>query len=64
MGNDSIEDTPTTKLKFYDHTIISDRTVDTIGQLLRRIDAIEVTPDFIRKSLKEKKTKHTDQDNA
>lgn len=56
--------TPYSPKKFYDHTIISDRTVDTIGQLLRRIDAIEVTPDFIRKSLKEKKTKHTDQDNA
>ncbi len=56
--------TPYSVQNFYDHTKIDDRTVDTIDQLLRRIEPIEITPEFIRKNLKEKKTKHTDQDNA
>lgn len=56
--------TPYSPENFYDHTNIDDRTVDTISQLLRRIEPIEITTEFIRKNLKEKKTKHTDQDNA
>lgn len=56
--------TPYSPNDFYTHTAIEDRLVDTIDQLLRRIEAIHITPKFIRNHLKSKKSKHTDQDNA
>lgn len=56
--------TPYSPQDFYDHTFIDDRQVDTVEQLLRRIQPIHVKKSFIKKHLKAKKSKHTDQNNA
>lgn len=56
--------TPYSPEDFYMSTYIKDRQVDTFDQLARRITPIHVTPKFIKKHLRVKKSKHIHQDNA
>lgn len=56
--------TPYAPKDFYRNTKIDDRQIDTIDQLLRRIQPIHVTPKFIKRRLKIKRPKYTDQDNT
>ncbi|QGY97408.1 hypothetical protein E6A54_00140 [Lactobacillus johnsonii] len=41
-----------------------DRRVDTVEQLLRRIQPLHITKHFIKRRLKTKKSKQNDQENA
>lgn len=47
---------------FYKYTFVDDRRVDTVEQLLRRIQPLHITKHFIKKRLK--KSKQNDQENA
>ena len=56
--------TPYPPKDFYKYTFVDDRRVDTVEQLLRRIQPLHITKHFIKKRLKTKKSKQDDQDNA
>ncbi|WP_191451363.1 Rep family protein [Lactobacillus gallinarum] len=56
--------TPYSPDDFYKYIFVDDRRVDTVEQLLRRIQPLHITKHFIKKRLKTKKSKQDDQDNA